>query len=103
MRLQRKRTTVSSFAGNYTDPTVRPPTVNKRLALYIIKASAQINPGQLLGIRVERAYLTFTVAYLLQQRSLELLAWILNHDGDLGIKTTALTGDGRHCWMAQGK
>lgn len=89
MRLRRKRTTVSSFAGNYTDPTVRPPTVNKRLALYIIKASAQINPGQLLGIRVERAYLTFPVAYLLQQRNLELPAWILNQDGDLGIKKSS--------------
>lgn len=76
MRLQRKRTTVSSFAANYAELTVRPPIVNKRLALYIIKASAQINLGQLLGIRFERAYLTFTFAYLLQQRSLEPLARI---------------------------
>lgn len=86
MRLQRKRTTVSGFAGNYTDPTERPPTVNKRLALYIIKASAQINPGQLLGIWLERADLTFPDANLLHQRSLELLAWILNPDSNLYIE-----------------
>lgn len=66
MRLaERKRTGVSCFPGNYTDPRARLRIVNKRLALYIIKASVQINLSQLLDIVEEQACPTVTCAFLL--------------------------------------